>query len=131
MPTNMRSFRTRNATHGLEQADCTDCGRINDPSATACYHCGGTSFEDVTLSREGEIVTVVVQHFLPEEFDTPLALAIVETPEGGKILGMFTEVEEPHEIAIGESVDIERKRFDRKDGETLYELKFRRRSGGK
>lgn len=129
MPTNMRAFRTRNATHGLERSKCTDCGRINEPTAAACYHCGATSFEDVTLSREGEVVTVVVQHFLPDEFETPLPIAIVETPEGGKVLGMFTEFEDPHDIEIGDPVDIELKRFDRKDGEAIYELKFRTRAG--
>lgn len=129
MPTNMRAFRTRNATHGLQRAECTECGRMNEPSTAACYHCGATEFEPITLSSEGEVVTVVVQHFLPEEFDTPLPIAIVETPEGGKVLGMFTEVAEPHDIEIGEPVDIELKRFDRKDGETIYELKFRRRGG--
>lgn len=129
MPTNMRAFRTRNATHGLERSECTDCGRINEPTAAACYHCGAASFEDVTLSREGEVVSVVVQHFLPDEFETPLPIALVETPEGGKLLGMFTEFEDPHDIEIGEQVGIERKRFDRKDGEVLYELKFRRDGG--
>ncbi|WP_336000709.1 Zn-ribbon domain-containing OB-fold protein [Halorientalis halophila] len=129
MHTTMRQFRDRATKYGLERAECTDCGRMNDPSAELCYHCGGDAFEDVTLSRRGEVKTYVVQHILPETFDTPLPIAIVETPEGGKVLGMFTEVDDPHAIEMGEQVTIELKRFDRQDGQVLYEPKFRREGG--
>jgi len=129
MSTTSREFRTRSAKYGLERAECTNCGRFDDPTAVACYHCGETDLAPTTLSPEGEVVTFVVQHFLPEEFETPLPIAIVETPEGGRLLGMFTEVEDPHDIEIGESVTVELKRFDRKDGRVIYEPKFRRAGG--
>lgn len=129
MSTTSREFRNRFEKYGLERSRCTNCGRFNEPTAGACYYCGENDFEDVTLSSEGTVLTYVVQHFLPEEFDTPLPIAIVETPEGGKVLGMFTEVSEPHDIEIGEAVTIELKRFDRKDGQVIYEPKFRRSAG--
>lgn len=129
MHATMREFRNRAAKFGLERAECTDCGRMNDPTVELCYHCGGDSFEQVTLSPEGEVRTYVVQHVLPEEFDTPLPIAIVETPEGGKVLGMFTEVDDPHGIEIGDDVAIELKRYDRQDGQVLYEPKFRLAGG--
>lgn len=125
MHTTMREFRNRTAKFGLDRAECTDCGRMNDSTAELCYHCGGDTFEDVTLSPRGEVETYVVQHALPEQFDTPLPIAIVVTPEGGKVLGMFTEIDEPHSVAIGDTVTIELKRFDRQDGQVLYEPKFR------
>jgi uncharacterized OB-fold protein len=49
----------------------------------------------------------------------------VETPEGGKILGMFTEVDDPHDVAIGDDVDIVLKRYDRQDEQVRYEPKLR------
>lgn len=129
MHTTMRQFRTRTTKYGLNRRRCADCGRINEPAAVLCYYCSHDSFEDVTLTPEGEVVTVVVQHVLPDAFDTPLPIAIVETPEGGKLLGMFTEVDDPHEIEIGDQVDVELKQFDRTDGQAEYELKFRRAGG--
>lgn len=103
---------------------------MDDPTAGTCYHCGSQDLRRIELTPRGEVVTVVVQHFLPEAFDTPLPLGIVETPEGGKLLGMFTEVESPHDVAIGETVDVVLKRFTREDGQVLYEPKFRRTEGG-
>lgn len=91
MSTNSRKFRNRFAKYGLERTECTTCGRFDDPNSVACYHCGGTDLEAVSLSPEGVVVTFVVQHFLLGEFETPLPIAIVETPEGGKVLGIFTE----------------------------------------
>lgn len=129
MHATMREFRNREATYGLDRLECVKCGRINDPTAELCYYCGSDTFNDVTLSPRGEVVTYVIQHYLPEEFDTPLPIAIVKTPEGGKILGMFTEVNDPHAVDIGDKVAIELKRFDRKDGQVLYEPKFRLEGG--
>ncbi|MFB6164159.1 MAG: Zn-ribbon domain-containing OB-fold protein [Haloarculaceae archaeon] len=129
MHATMREFRNRAAKFGLDRAQCDDCGRFNDPTAELCYHCGGEDFEPVTLSPEGEVVTYVVQHVLPEAFDTPLPIAIVETPEGGKLLGMFTEIDEPEAVDIGDRVRVELKRFDRQDGQVLYEPKFRLEGG--
>lgn len=129
MHATMREFRNRAETFDFNRSKCTDCGRMNDPTAELCYRCGSDAFEAVTLSPRGEVRTFVVQHVLPEEFDTPLPIAIVETPEGGKVLGMFTEIDDPHGIAIGDEVTIELKRFDRKDGQVLYEPKFRLAGG--
>jgi uncharacterized OB-fold protein len=125
MHTTMRQYRERFAKHGLQRAECTACGRINDPTAQYCYACGGTAFEPVRLSPRGEVVTVVVQHALPASFDAPLAIAIVETPEGGKLLGTFTDLDAPHDVDIGDRVVVETRRFDRVDGQVLYEPKFR------
>lgn len=125
MSTTMRQFRTASAKFGLERTKCGECGRIDDPTAERCYYCGADDLEAVTLSTEGTVLTVVVQHHLPEEFDTPLPLAIVETPEGGNLLGQFVAVEDPYGIDIGDDVAVEIRRFTREDGEVLYEPKFR------
>ncbi len=125
MHTTPRQFRDRFTVYDLRRTECGDCGRFDDPTSEACYHCGGTDLSTVELTPAGEVLTVVVQQYLPEEFDTPLPIAIVETPEGANVLGMFTEVADPYAIEIGDAVTIEFKRFTREDGQVLYEPKFR------
>jgi uncharacterized OB-fold protein len=125
MYTNARQLRDQTAKHGLERTRCEQCSRINDPHAGICYQCGAEDLSAIELTPEGEVVTFIVQHYLPQEFDTPLPIGVAETPEGGNVLGMFTEVQEPHGIAIGEHIEIVLKRFAREDGRVLYESKFR------
>lgn len=125
MNTTPRQFRNRFSKYDLKQQQCRECERFEEYTAESCYHCGSTDLEPVELTPEGEIVTFVVQHYLPDEFETPLPLGLVETPEGARVLGMFTEFEDPHDIDIGDSVDIELKRFTREDGQVLYEPKFK------
>jgi uncharacterized OB-fold protein len=79
----------------------------------------------VELTPEGKVVTYIVQHHLPEVFDTPLPIAIVETPEGAKLLGMFTDIDDAHDIDIDDQVGIELRRFTRENGAVVYENKFR------
>lgn len=129
MHTTPRQLRNRFAVYHLKRRKCDSCGRYDDATSEACYHCGGTELTTVDLTPRGEVLTYVVQHYLPEEFDTPLPLAIVETPEGATVLGMFTEVEDPHDIDVGDRVTIELKRFARADGQVLYEPKFRPTGG--
>lgn len=125
MHTTPRQLRNRFAIYDLKRKRCENCGRFDDASSEACYRCGRTDLTTVELTPEGEVLTFVVQHYLPEEFDTPLPIAVVETPEGAKVLGMFTEIEAPHDIDVGDQVTIELKRFTRDDGQVLYEPKFR------
>lgn len=124
MNTTPREFRTRFETYDLRKSRCDACGRFSEYTDEACYQCGSTDLTTISLTPEGEVLTYIVQHYLPEEFDTPLPIGIVETPEGAHVLGMFTEVEDPHGVGIGDTVDIRLKRFTREDGQVLYEPKF-------
>jgi uncharacterized OB-fold protein len=124
MNTTPRQFRNRFSKYDLKQQQCQECGRFEEHTAESCYYCGSTDLEPVDLTPEGEVVTFVVQHYLPEEFDTPLPIGIVETPECAKVLGMFTGVEDPHGIAIGDRVEIELRRFTRENGRVVYEQMF-------
>lgn len=125
MNTTPREYRTRFSTYDLTKKQCGKCGRYSDKTDEACYHCGSTDLSAVELTPRGTVLTFIVQHYLPAEFDTPLPIGIAETPEGAKVLGMFTEVKDPHDIDIGDEVEIELKRFTRVDGHAIYEPKFR------
>lgn len=125
-----REFRTRFSKYDLKRKQCQNCGRFEDYTSESCYYCASTDLEPIDLTPRGEVVTFVVQHYLPEEFETPLPLGLVETPEGARVLGMFTEFEDPHDIDIGDNVEIELKRFTQEDGQVLYEPKFNLVDGG-
>jgi len=129
MTTTPRAFRDQRGTLGLERTECTECGKINERTAETCYNCGARDLSVVEMTPRGEVVTFIVQHHLPDVFDTPLPIAIVETPEGGKILGMYTDVEDFHDIDIGDKVEIELRRFTRDNGEPIYVNKFTQTAG--
>jgi len=130
MNTTPREYRTRFATYDLTKRQCDDCGRFSHETDEACYHCGSVYLSSIELTPRGTVITFIVQHYLPREFDTPLPIGIVETPEGAHVMGMFTEVDDPQDIAIGGEVEIELKRFTRVDGQVVYEPKFRLLGGG-
>lgn len=121
MHINPREFRQHSARFGLRRARCEDCGRVTDPTAGVCYGCRNTDLAPIELSPHGEILTYVVQHALPEGFQTPLLIAIAETPEGGKVLGTMSEIDDPDSIDIGDPVRIEIRRTGHEDGRPLYE----------
>jgi uncharacterized OB-fold protein len=97
---------------------------VNDRTAKTCYNCGARDLEVLDLTPRGEILTFIVQHHLPDVFETPLPMAIVETPEGAKVLGMFTDIDNPQDLSIGDQVTIELRRFSRENGAIVYENKF-------
>lgn len=125
MLTTPREFRNRTAQFGLERVRCTACGRVSEPTARTCYGCRGDDLEAITLSPRGRIVTFVVQHVLPAGFPTPLPIAIAETPEGGKVLGVLTDVEDPDVLEIGAPVTVHVRRAGEEDGHPVYELRLR------
>ena len=124
MNTTPREFRQRFSKYDLQRSQCRECGRFDDYVAESCYHCGSTDLNAIDLTLQGDVITFVVQHYLPKEFDTPLPLGIVETPEGARVLGMFTEVNDSHDVNIGDTVEIVLKKFTRENGQVQYEPKF-------
>lgn len=131
MDTTIRQYRERDQKHGLKRSKCSECNTITDVTATNCHQCGSSNLAETTLTPRGEVLTFIVQTLLPDEFDTPLPIGIVETPDGGKVLGMFTEVEDPFDtIEIGQQVEIELKRTITQNEKTVFEPKFRPVSSG-
>jgi uncharacterized OB-fold protein len=72
----------------LEAARCRGCGKVVFPPRRVCPACRGKSWEPTTLSWKGKVVTSTVVQIPPTEFqyEAPFAMAIVETPEGARLM---------------------------------------------
>ena len=92
----------------LEAVRCRTCSKVSFPARMICPACRGTEFEKITLTREGRVVTSTVLYVAPTEFamETPYAVAIVETPEGARLMTQLVDCE-PAEVKPGLPVALE------------------------
>ncbi|MFA6166943.1 MAG: Zn-ribbon domain-containing OB-fold protein [Gemmatimonadaceae bacterium] len=92
----------------LEATRCSACGKVNFPARAICPACRGTASEKVTLTREGMVVTSTVLYVAPNEFamETPYAVAIVETPEGARLMAQLVDCD-PADVKPGLPVALE------------------------
>ncbi|MEK6612777.1 MAG: Zn-ribbon domain-containing OB-fold protein [Gemmatimonadota bacterium] len=92
----------------LEAARCHACDKVSFPARRICPACRGTEFEKIKLTREGRVVTSTVLYVAPNEFamETPYAVAIVETPEGARLMAQLVDCE-PADVKPGLSVALE------------------------
>jgi len=74
----------------------------------------------------GKIVSFVVQHRLPEGFETPLPLAVVDLEDGARVYGHMTECK-AEAMKVGMSVEAEYRIFYDDEGLSIYSYKFRPR----
>jgi hypothetical protein len=77
----------------LEAAKCTGCGKLIFPARRVCPGCRGTEFEDTRLSPRGKVITSTVIHVPPTDLirEAPYAMAIVETPEGARLMAQVVD----------------------------------------
>jgi len=89
----------------LEAAECTDCGKIAFPPRRVCSKCSGKTFTPRNLSRQGKILsyTVIRVAAEPFELETPFAVGIIETPEGGRLTAQIVDCDFS-ELSIGTRV---------------------------
>jgi len=100
----------------LEAARCEGCGKITFPARRICPSCRGDKFDKLVLSRKGKVVTSTVVHIAPQDFimEAPYAVAVVETPEGARLMAQVVDCE-PSTVAPGMEVSLEF-RLIRKEG---------------
>jgi uncharacterized OB-fold protein len=100
----------------LEAARCEGCGKIAFPARKICPSCRGDKLEKLVLSRKGKVVTSTVVHIAPLDFlmEAPYAVALVETPEGARLMAQVVDCE-PKAVAPGMEVALEF-RLIRKEG---------------
>lgn len=79
----------------LEAHKCKKCSEIHFPKRLICPGCGGTSFEQIQLSREGKLITYTIIHVGHSKFknQTPYAIGIVELKEGVRLLMQIADCE--------------------------------------
>jgi uncharacterized OB-fold protein len=102
-------WRIRRRNERLLARECSRCGFVDFPEEkSSCKRCRtpDVDWTNVPLAEEGTVQSYVVQKRLPEKFETPLPLAIVDMPQvdgGGepaRVYGLFTETE-PDAMEIG------------------------------
>ena len=103
-----RYWREKPNRYRLEAARCSGCGRVLFPARAVCSGCRGTAMEPLKLSRKGRVVTSTVIHVPPDEFlmEAPYAMAIVETPEGARMMTQIVDCE-PSSVMPGMEVALE------------------------
>ena len=108
-----RSWREFPQRYRLEAAKCEACGKIHYPPRVACSKCGGTTFENITLPREGKVVTFTIVRVPPAGFteQTPLPIAIVELMDGVRIMVQIGDLADPSDLEIGMPVRLEFRRI--------------------
>jgi uncharacterized OB-fold protein len=109
-----RYTRDRRQHERLVAQECQDCGWVSYPETKrVCKRCGEApaDFEEVRLAERGEVGTYVVQERLPDEFETPQPLAIVDVPqadgdgEPARVYGLLTETGQS-DLAVGREVEM-------------------------
>jgi len=108
-----RYHRTRDQDQHLVGFECQDCGYVSFPDEREiCKRCGEApaEMESVQLAERGEILTFVVQEYLPDDIEVPQPLAIVGLPqadgggEGTRVYGLLTETD-LEELEVGTQVE--------------------------
>ena len=92
----------------LEAARCRGCGKLIYPARRLCPSCRGDALEPVRLSRKGTVVTSTVVHVAPSNFamEAPYAMAVVETPEGARLMAQVVDCD-PTTVKPGMEVALE------------------------
>lgn len=108
-----RYHRTREQDQRLVGFECQACGYVSFPEQRRiCKRCGDApaDVESVDLAECGTVLTYVVQEFLPDDFETPQPVAIVDIPqadddgEPARAYGLLTETP-ADEMAVGLEVE--------------------------
>ena len=92
----------------LEAVRCRACGKVSYPARSICPECRKADFDAIKLSRNGKVVTATVLYVAPAEFamETPYAVAVVETPEGARLMVQLVDCE-PSDARPGLDVALE------------------------
>ena len=113
-----RAWREYPQRYRLEASSCDDCEKILYPPRLVCPACGGRDFTDVTLPREGKVLTYTVVRVPPAGFteQTPLPIALVELANRVRVMVQIGDVADPDALEIGMPVRLEFRRVS-SDGE--------------
>ena len=111
----------------LEAARCAGCKKLAFPPRRICPSCHGESFETVTLSGEGQLLTWTVIHVAPGDFavQAPYVVGIVELDEGVRITAQIADCNAEN-LEFGTKVRhvLRRLRAEGEDGILQYGYKF-------
>lgn len=66
---------------------CKNCDTVIFPPKSYCTECGGTELEKVEMTKSGILKSFTVIRVAPEGFTPPYIVALVELPEGPRVMG--------------------------------------------
>ncbi|MEU8249907.1 bifunctional MaoC family dehydratase N-terminal/OB-fold nucleic acid binding domain-containing protein [Nonomuraea sp. NPDC048916] len=85
----------------LRIQSCADCGELRHPPGPVCPVCRSTNRTHVVARGEGTVFSYVVHHHPPVPGrETPFVVAVVELPEGVRIVGNVVDCP-PEAVRIG------------------------------
>ncbi|NUR83991.1 MAG: DNA-binding protein [Nonomuraea sp.] len=85
----------------LRVQSCGDCGELRHPPGPVCPSCRSTNRSHVVARGEGTVYSYVVHHHPPVPGrETPFVVAVVELPEGVRIVGNVVDCP-PEAVGIG------------------------------
>ncbi len=91
---------------------CADCGTLRHPPGPRCPSCGNMTPGYVVAAGTGEVYSYVVHHHPPVPGKKlPIVIALVQLPEGVRMVGELLGVE-PDQVRIGLPVRAEFVRID-------------------
>ena len=128
-------WRDRAQNELLVARECGDCGYVSFPEfRETCKRCGARpEWSEVELAERGTVQSYVVQNRLPDAFETPLPLAVVDVPQVGdgepaRVYGLFTETD-PDEVSVGMEVEADLREIFDVSGLPVHSFKFKRPRG--
>lgn len=125
-------WRDRDQHERLLAFECQSCGYVSYPERKeTCKRCRETpAWEETRLEPNGTVMSYVVQQRLPEEFETPLPVAVIDMPqadsdgEPARVYGLFTETD-PDDLEVGIEVEADFRRIFELDGLPVHSYKFK------
>jgi uncharacterized OB-fold protein len=91
---------------------CGGCGELRHPPGPVCPSCRSHDRTHVVASGVGEVYSFVVHHNPPVPgLDTPFVVAVVELPEGVRIVGNIVDCA-PSDVGIGMPLRVTYRQMD-------------------
>lgn len=110
---------------------CKACGWVSFPERKkTCKRCGAApaEFHEISMKPYGKIISFVIQHRLPEGFQTPLPVAVVEFEDGARVYGEIVECR-VEDVKVGQEVEADARVMFEENGLRIYSYKFKPRRG--
>jgi uncharacterized OB-fold protein len=91
---------------------CADCGELRHPPGPVCPSCRSANRTYAVAGGEGEVYSYVVHHHPPVPGrETPFVVAVVQLPEGVRLVGNVVECASS-EVGIGMPVRVTYRQMD-------------------
>jgi uncharacterized OB-fold protein len=103
-----RYWREVPSRYRLEAGLCAKCGHVSYPARTVCPACRSREAQPTHLSHRGTVITSTVVRTPPDDLqmEAPYAVAIVETPEGARLMAQVVDCD-PEGVLPGMEVSLE------------------------